>query len=161
MNTSRERLARRAAEMLRDGMAGSIPEAIGQAMASPGEEAVRRPASNRCVVMWMPWKWPAWDWRPGLVIEEPRLEEVDQFLATLEFYLDGVEMRIAGKCAADTSTRGARPYQGLGRWRARFGRENSGRRRHGASRGRQPASRSSGCSGTSSIEHAAGERGAC
>ena len=70
MNTSRERLARRAAEMLRDGMAGSIPEAIGQAMRRARGEAVRRPASNRCVVMWMPWKWPAWDWRPGLVIEE-------------------------------------------------------------------------------------------
>ena len=34
MNTSRERLARRAAEMLRDGMAGSIPKAIGQACAA-------------------------------------------------------------------------------------------------------------------------------
>lgn len=110
MNTSRERLARRAAEMLRDGMAGSIPEAIGQARREPGGgscpppsiEQVRRHVDAMEMA------------RLGLEAwagnRRARLEEVDQFLATLEFYLDGVEMRIAGKCASGHIDEGSRVH---------------------------------------------------
>ena len=110
MNTSREHLARRAAEMLRDGMAGSIPEAIGQARREPGGrdcpppsiEQVRRHVDAMEMA------------RLGLETwadnRRVRLEEVDQFLATLEFYLEGVVLRIAGKSARGEIDEGARVH---------------------------------------------------
>ncbi len=110
MNTSQDQIARRAAEMLRDGLAGSIRDAIRQARREPGGahgdppslEQVRRHVDAMAMA------------RIGLEAWEAdrqlRLQEVDQFLATLEFHLDGIELRIAGRAARGEIDDGARIY---------------------------------------------------
>ncbi len=108
MNTSQDQMARRAAEMLRDGLADSIRGAISQARREPGggdgdppsiEQVRRHVEAMEMARLGME------SWEDN---RRARIEEVDQFLATLEFYLPDVELRIAGRAARGDIDEGGR-----------------------------------------------------
>lgn len=99
MSRSQDHTARRAAELLRDRLAGDIREAIQQACRGPDAvpgppptvEQVRRhvDAMNMAREGWT-------GWQAG---RRARLLEVEQFLASMEYFLDPLELRVAGRAA--------------------------------------------------------------
>ena len=103
-------MARRAAEMLRDGMAGSIRDAIGQARREPGGGSCDPPSIEEVRRHMDAMDMARLGMESWLENRRARLEEVDQFLATLEFYLEGIDLRIAGKAARGEIEAGARVH---------------------------------------------------
>ena len=99
MTQSQDQIARRAAELLRDGLAGDIQEAVDQARRAaggltgppPGRDQVRRhlEAMQMSRAGWTGWHADRLE----------RLQELEQFLATMEHFLDPLEIRVAGRAA--------------------------------------------------------------
>ncbi|MBG83247.1 MAG: hypothetical protein CMJ40_01730 [Phycisphaerae bacterium] len=110
MNSSQDQIARRAAELLRDGLVGSIGDAIRQARKEPdganGDPPSFQQVRRHVDAMEMA-RLGMEGWEANRLT---RLEEVDQFLATLEFHLDGIEMRIAGRAARGEIDEGDRVH---------------------------------------------------
>ncbi|MEE2907110.1 MAG: hypothetical protein VX527_04675 [Planctomycetota bacterium] len=99
MSQSQDQTARRAAELLRDQLARDIREAIHQACREshaiqgppPTVEQVRRHVDAMAMASqgWASWQ----DDRRA------RLQEVEQFLSSMEYFLDPLELRVAGRAA--------------------------------------------------------------
>lgn len=108
MNTSHDEIARRAAELHRDGLAATLDEAIRQARRQLGTMSTGSPsiAEVRRHVHAMEMSRIGLDgWR---AIRRVRLEALDQFLATLEFHLVDIEMCVVGRAALGEIDQGDR-----------------------------------------------------
>lgn len=99
MSQSQDQTARRAAELLRDQLARDIREAIHQACREP--HAVQGPPPTveqvRRHVDAMAMEKQGWaSWQEDRRI---RLQELEQFLTAMDYFLDSLEARVAGRAA--------------------------------------------------------------